>query len=134
MHEASLVEGIIDGVSEVARKRRGRVLSFRVKVGELAQFDLGLIKELLTEFMNGTPLEGAAAVVQEEKCRVRCESCRSDWIFGDLVGALQDDEKEVIHFLPELLATYCKCPSCSKGYFKILEGRSVRVEEVVLDV
>lgn len=121
-------------MGDAARERGGKVRSFRVRVGELAQFDLGLIKELLAELSRGTDLEGATAVVQEEKSMVRCESCKSEWLFGDLVGALPDDEKEVIHFLPELLATYCRCPSCSRGYFKILEGRSVRVEEVVLDV
>ena len=134
MHELSLVEGIIQAVSEVADERRGKVRSFEVRVGELAQFDIRLIKELLTELKAGTELEGATVAVLPERCRVRCKSCNSEWRFTDLAGDLQDEGKEMVHFFPELLASFCKCPACSKSYFEILEGRSVRIEEVVLDV
>jgi hydrogenase nickel incorporation protein HypA/HybF len=134
LHELSLAEGIIQAVSEVADERGGKVKSFKVRVGELAQFDIRLIRELLAELKVGTELEGATVVVQPEGCKVRCKSCNSEWQFADLAGSLQDEGREMVHFLPELLSSYFRCPSCSKSYFEILEGRSVRVEEVVLDV
>lgn len=134
LHELSLVEGIIRAVEETALERGGRVESFTVRVGELAQFDIGIIRELLDELRTGTKLEGAKVTVGPEESRVRCISCGSDWRFSELAGSLSSDEREMIHFLPELLSSACRCPSCSKSYFQITQGRSVRVEELLLNV
>jgi hydrogenase nickel insertion protein HypA len=134
LHELSLVQGIIDAVNESADERGGKVKSFKVGVGELAQFDIRLVRSLLEDMRRGTPLEGAKVVVEPEKSRVRCLSCGKCWDFQDLAGPLSGDEKEMMHFLPELLDSCSKCPSCSKSYFEIEEGRSVRIIEVVLDV
>lgn len=134
LHELSLVQGIIDAVKETADNRGGTVKSFRVGVGELAQFDIRLVRELLTDLRKGTPLEGAKVVVEMERSKVKCLSCGKAWDFQGLVSLLSDDEREMVHFLPELLSSYSRCPSCSKSYFEIEEGRSVRVVEVVLNV
>jgi Zn finger protein HypA/HybF involved in hydrogenase expression len=128
------VEGIIDSIRETAQQSGGRVRSYRISVGELAQFDLRLVRELLKELSKGTPLYGAKAEVKSERSRVKCLSCGSVWRFDDIIRPLSGDEKEVVHFLPELLSSYSRCPSCSKSYFEIEEGRSVRIAEVILDV
>ena len=134
MHELSLVQGIIDAVQETAEDKGARVKSFKVRVGELAQFDIRLIRELLSELKKGTPLEQAKTIVVRERSRVKCLSCNSEWTFADLVGPLRKNEKEMVHFLPELLSSYSRCPACSKSYLEIEEGRSVTVDEVELDV
>ena len=133
MHELSLVQGIIDTVNETADEKGGRVQSFKVGVGELAQFDIRLVRQLLNDIRRGTPLEGAKVTVVQEKSRVKCLSCGRSWDFHDLVGPMSTDEREMIHFLPELLSSCSRCPSCSKSYFEIEGGRSVRVIEVVLN-
>ncbi len=107
--------------------------SFRIGVGELATFDVRLVRRLLNDVRRGTPLEGAKASVETERSKVRCLSCGKIWDFRDLAEPLSGDEREMMHFLPELLNSCSKCPSCSKSYFEIVEGRSVRLIEVVLD-
>lgn len=134
MHELSLVEGILDAVQGKAEERGGNVRSFRVRVGELAQFDIQVIRDLLAELRNGTPLQGARVTVEIEGAKIRCLSCNEEWRFKDVASQVPPDEREVIHFLPELVSSYFRCPSCSKSYFEIREGRSVTVAEVVLDV
>ncbi len=134
MHELSLVQGIMDAVAETASEKGGRVKSFRVEVGELAQFDIRLVRRLIQDLKAGTPLEGAKVVVEKEKSKVKCLSCGKVWTFRDLAEPLSGAEKEMVHFLPELVSSCSKCPSCSKSFFEIEEGRSVRVAEVVLDV
>ncbi len=133
MHEFSLVQGIISSLLETAEKRNARVLSFEVRVGELAQFDIGLVRALLNELRAGTPLEGAKAVVRRESSKVKCLSCGSVWGFNDVVRSMSEDEREVVHYFPELLSSYTRCPSCSKSYFEIEGGRSVRIAEMRLD-
>ncbi len=124
----------MDAVKETADDRGGRVKSFKVGVGELAQFDIRLVRRLLDDIRRGTPLEGAQVVVEQERSKVRCLGCGREWGFRELLGSLSEDEKEMVHFLPELLNSCTKCPSCSKSYFEIEKGRGVRVIEVVLDV
>jgi len=70
--------------------------------------------------------------VKVEPSKVKCLSCGSLWQFHDLNGNMTEGEKEMVHFLPELLNSCAKCPSCSKSFFEIEEGRSVRVTEVIL--
>jgi hydrogenase nickel insertion protein HypA len=130
LHELSLVEGIIQTVGEIATANGKQVKAVSVGVGELAQFDLRVIRELLAELKKGTPLERARVQVRLEKAEVRCLNCKKEWTFGDIVGPLSKDEKEVVHFFPELLSTYSRCPSCHKHYLEIEEGRSVRLAEV----
>ena len=134
MHELSLVQGIIDAVSETAREKGGQVQGVTIGVGELAQFDLRLVRGLLNDLKRGTPLEGARISVVAEKSRVKCLGCGKVWGFGELAGPITGEEREMMHFLPELLNSCSKCPSCSGSYFEIEEGRSVRIREVVLDV
>ena len=133
MHELSLVQGIINAINETVDERGGRVLSVRIGVGELAQFDTRLVRGLLNDLKKGTPLEGAKVTVEQEKSRVKCMSCGRIWDFQELAGPITKDEREIMHFLPELLNSCSKCPSCSKSYFEIEEGRSVRIIEMVLD-
>lgn len=134
MHELSLVEGILDAVREKAEERGGRVRSFKVRVGELAQFDVRVIRDLLAELRDGTPLQGARVTVEVEGAKLRCLSCNEELRFEDIARRVPPDEREIIHFLPELVSSYFRCPRCSKSYFEIREGRSVTVAEVVLDV
>lgn len=124
----------MDAVEETAKVKDGKVVSFKVGIGELAQFDTRLVRQLLSDLRTGTPLEGAAVTVETEKSKIKCLSCGAQLDFQKLVGTLSSDEREMVHFLPELLSSFSKCPSCSKSYFEIEEGRSVRVVEVVLDV
>lgn len=134
MHEYSLVKGIIDAVQERVDEKRGRVVSVEVRVGELAQFDLRLVRELLNELKIGTSLAGAKMVVRTERSKVRCLGCGSVWRFEDVIQPMSADAKEVVHYFPELLSSYSRCPSCSKSYLEIVEGRGVRIAKVSLDV
>lgn len=134
MHELALAEGIVSAILELAHKRKGRVIGFKVAVGELSQFDKRLIEELLIKLVEGTELKDASIVVEVENALIKCLYCGSKWGFDDLVEPLSKHEKEMVHFLPELLNSFSKCPSCEKSDLEIERGRSVRLVEVELDV
>ena len=133
MHELSLVQGIINAVGETASEKGGRVRRVKIGVGELAQFDIRLVRRLLNDLKKGTSLEGARIIVEQERSKVKCLTCGRVWNFQELAAPISDDEREMMHFLPELLNSCSRCPQCSKSYFEIEEGRSVRIIEVVLD-
>ena len=130
MHELSLVEGIIQSIGKLASTNEKQVRGVSVAVGELGQFDLRVIRELLAELKKGTPLQDARIQVRLEKAKVKCLNCKKEWTFDAIVGPLSKDEKETVHFFPELLSTYSRCPSCRSNYLEIETGRSVRIAGV----
>jgi len=134
LHELALVEGIISYVLDIANKRGGHIVSFKVTIGEFAQFDKSLIKDLLVELVKGTELERANIIIEIERAVARCLYCNSKWGVNELLEPLPNDQKEMIHFLPELLNSFSKCPNCGKSDLEIEKGRSVRVAEVRLNV
>lgn len=133
MHEMMLVEGIISTLIELSHEKKGRVSYFKVNVGEISQFNVELIRYLLMEMVKGTELEDSHIEVNVEKAVVKCLSCGSKLNFQELVDSLSINEKEAIHFLPELISSFCRCPSCRMSDFEIEQGRSVRIVEVGLD-
>ncbi len=133
MHELVIVGGIIEAVSELARKEEKGIRSFTVAVGELASFDRKLIKGLLHEMKKGTDIEEAIVKIEVEKAEVTCLACRSIWGFSDLVEPLSEDEREMIHFLPELVSSFSRCPKCGSRDLKIRSGRGIRVSYIEFD-
>ena len=134
MHELALAEGIVLNVLDFARKSGRHIVGFRVAIGEFAQFNKRLVEELLIELVKGTELEKADMIVEVERAVIKCLYCNSKWGFHQLIKKLPDDQKEMIHFLPELLNSFSKCPNCGKSDFEIEKGRSVRLVGVELDV
>ena len=134
MHELVLVEGLISEVRDLAHQKNGRVIGFKVALGELAQFENSLIEELLFQLVKGTELETAEIVIEIEKSEVKCLYCGTQSGFRELVDPLSENDKEMVHFFPELINAFSKCPSCGNHDLEIKKGRSVRLVEVELDV
>ena len=130
MHELTLVQGILDSVNEEADKRGKKVEAIRVGVGELAQFDTKLLIRLFADLTRGTELQGAKTAFESERSKIRCLGCGRTWRFKELAVQLSESDREMVHFLPELLGSFAMCPTCSQSFFEIEAGRSVRVIEV----
>jgi len=130
MHELTLVQGMLDSVNEGAAKRGKKAVAIRVGVGELAQFDTKLLVRLFADLTKGTELQGVKMTFESERSKIRCLGCGRVRTFRELAGQLSKSDREMVHFLPELLGSFAKCPSCSRSFFEIEAGRSVRVIEV----
>jgi len=133
MHELVIVSGIIDAVTQVAQRENKKVSMVRIAVGELASFDINLIRDLIEMLRKGTCLEEAEVIVEEEGAKVRCKACGASWGFKELVEPLTEDEREMIHFLPELVSSFSKCPSCGSRDLEIESGRGIRVSQIELE-
>ena len=130
MHELTLVQGMLDLVGETAEREGRRIKGCKIGVGELSQFDEKLIRRLFVDLTRGTPLQGARFSIKRERSNLRCLGCGRVWALKDLASQLSTHEREMVHFIPELLNSFARCPSCSKGFFEIEAGRSVRIVEV----
>lgn len=125
MHEWALAESVIKTIK--AEKRNIRYAE--VVFGQLQDIDREIfsfaLKELLAQEKN-SPIK---IKIVDEKAVFECRSCGKKF---DLEKGISDpSEKENVHFLPEMVKAFLKCPACSSRDFEILKGRglSLRIKE-----
>ena len=123
MHEWAIAEGIIKAVEEQLESgvRPSRIV---VVVGELQNLDLevmrGYLDPALSELASGASLE-----YEIEEARFECRFCGFKWSLKESV--LTDEERELIHFLPEAFHAFMRCPRCGSRDIKVTSGRGVRL-------
>jgi len=114
MHELSIVESVVEAVTETAAAYPGaRVMSVKLRVGVLA----AVVKESL-EFCwelatVGTALAGAALVVNNVPLVVHCAACGRD---AEIEG--------VQNF---------RCPNCGELAAELRQGRELEIESIELE-
>lgn len=132
MHEFTVAMGIVDSLREISSNKGFKINSFKIAIGELSMFNLKIMTDLVRELIKGTELEDAKFAVMIEEAKIKCESCNQIHIFSELSKRISDEEKEMIHFIPELISSYLECPSCGSRDLKILTGRGVKVIDIVV--
>lgn len=114
MHELSIVESVVESVTETLRGYPGaRVNEVRLRVGALAavvedslQFCYGIATE-------GTPLAGSRLVVKAVPVTVYCRDC-------DSVAEL------------ESLQSF-RCPTCGAASEEVRHGRELEIEAIEIE-
>lgn len=131
MHEWALAEGIVKYVSGVVGVKR--LKSVKVGLGELQSVDEEVLRFALTEMMKaeGHELSEDSIVFVRRTARFQCRRCGYSWSLKD--SSLGDDEKEAIHFIPEVIHAYLSCPRCGSRDFEVVEGRGVEILEVITE-
>ena len=129
MHEWALAEAVISTVSQLAEKEGlNEVTEVKLKVGELQQIELDVLKFALSQLKTSKLLKNARFDIETVKAELKCRVCGYEWIFRK--GKIDEDVAEAIHFIPEMAHTYIKCPKCGSPDFEIVRGRGVWLESV----
>jgi len=129
MHEWALAEAVISTVSQLAEKEGlNEVTEVKLKVGELQQIELDVLKFALSQLKTSKLLKNARFDIETVKAELKCRVCGYEWIFRK--EKMDEDVAEAIHFIPEMAHTYIKCPKCGSPDFEIVRGRGVWLESV----
>ena len=129
MHEWSLAESVIEtALSIVAKEQVKKVFSVKIKLGELQQIDVDIFELALKELSKGTLLENAKMEILSEEAVLKCRVCGYEWSFKSFLEKLDEEDSESIHFVPELVHVFAKCPKCGSKDFEIIKGRGVYIE------
>lgn len=113
MHELALTEGILKIAAGEAEKHRvKRVVSIRLKVGELSGVVPALIQEYFNIVSRGTAAEGASIIVEKVPGVVGCLDC----------GEESKIEKMRL-----------KCSKCGGYNVKIISGREYYVDSLEVE-
>jgi len=130
MHEWALAEAVISTALEVSRKKNVKeITELRIKMGELQQIDLEIFEFALSELTkNHEILKKTKIKIKMEKAIFRCNVCGHEWSFAK--DRLTSEESESIHFVPEIVHTYIRCPKCNSPDFEIIKGRGVWLDSI----
>ncbi|MDW8022277.1 MAG: hydrogenase nickel incorporation protein HypA [Nitrososphaerota archaeon] len=128
MHEWALAEAVISAVSQIAENEGLKAVSMvKIKVGELQHVDLKIFKFALSQLKTGI-LKKAKFTIETVKARLKCRVCGYEWIFSEAL--LSENSAEAIHFIPETIHAYIKCPKCGSPDFEFLQGRGIWLESI----
>ena len=131
MHEWALAEAMISTILNTAKEKGAKeIIEAKIKVGRLQQIEADVLNFAFRELVKKTPLEKTEIKLESEDARFKCGACGFEWNFSDVMNALDEDEHEAIHFVPDLAHAFVRCPRCDSPDFETLGGRGVWVEYV----
>ncbi len=114
MHEASLIQALLEQVQDLARREGARrILRIQLRVGRFSTAVPELLESAFEILKQGTPAEEARLDLHLEPARVRCEACGLEY------------EPEDLPFI---------CPRCGTWGGTLLQGRDLVIEAVDLEV
>lgn len=129
VHEWALAEAIVEYVKHKAKEDSKRhVRKLVVKLGVLQSIDKEILGFALNELFKDSGLVVDEVVFNEVPVILRCRRCGYEWR-----PSMNIDEavKEAIHFVPEAVYSYFKCPHCGSRDFEIVQGRGVEIGEII---
>jgi len=128
MHEWALAEAIVDYITKVSGGKR-KFKRVTVKLGELQSIDEEILRFSMREILKADGIYVNELRFERDPAVFRCRNCGHEWSLKDM--KIDEEIKELIHFVPEAVHTYFKCPKCGSRDFEIVGGRGVYVVEVI---
>mgnify|MGYP000483423851 FL=1 len=129
MHEWALAEAVISTISRLAENEGLReIKEVKLKIGELQQIELEVFKFALTQLRDSSLLKNARFNIEVVNAEIKCRSCGFKWSLEK--EKIDRDVAEAIHFIPEVIHAFIRCPRCGSPDFEVTGGRGVWIEEL----
>lgn len=125
MHEWALAESVVKTVKENNELNGKRI---KVLIGELQSIELDIFRFALDEIIKQKNFKFDYSV-EKTSAVFKCRSCNLVFNLND-IKLDDDEEKENVHFIPEMVKAFVKCPRCLSHDFDIVEGRGVTIAVV----
>ncbi|MDR1727242.1 MAG: hydrogenase nickel incorporation protein HypA [Acidobacteriota bacterium] len=131
MHEWALSDGMVRAAHKIKMERGLKeVVSITVVLGEVQDIAPDIFTEIFDEVKRQQDgFEGTKLVLEREPAEFRCHQCGEAFHFDR--GLLPHEISENIHFVPETLRVYIRCPACQSEDFEIVKGRGIYIKEIV---
>ncbi|AFH42263.1 hydrogenase maturation nickel metallochaperone HypA [Fervidicoccus fontis] len=120
MHEIAIAQGIIEAIKEKAFHEK--ISEVKVLFGELQNIDINIVMNYVTMTLESLNIKVKLSYEIRE-ARFKCNKCGYEWSLSDV--SLSEDEREMIHFMPEAVHTVVSCPNCKSSDFEVLDGKNV---------
>ena len=128
MHEWALAEAVIRSVTKFAKDEGfTTVEEVTIRVGELQNVDIEIFDFALSQ-LRLPMLELTVFRVEVQLTELRCRVCNKQWNLHS--NTLAEEIAESVHFVPEVVHAYMKCPQCGSPDFEVLTGRGVWLQSI----
>lgn len=129
VHEWSLAEAIVEYVSRIARERGEMgIESIEIRLGLLQGIDREILDFALKELFKQNGLDVKNIIYSPVEIRLHCRRCGYLWSID--MNEVDEAVREAVHFIPETVYSYFKCPRCGSRDFEIVSGRGVEIGEI----
>ncbi len=129
MHEWALAESVIySAIKEAERRGAKKILEIVVVLGELQAIDEEILKYALEELKKGTIAEEARIEMCSEEAEFKCRACGYVWKLSE--SPIREEIRENVHFVPEVVHSFIRCPKCGSRDFEVIKGRGVYIKEI----
>lgn len=131
MHEWALAKSVIDTTIEIKKEKGyGPLKKVVVGIGELQDIDIEIFSTAVEGIKRETELKDTHFEFRIERAILKCNNCGNEWFYRDTLKKLGEVERENIHFIPETVHIYIKCPRCGSVDFELKSGRGVFIYEL----
>jgi len=129
VHEWALAEAVLESILNIASENKlRRIHKGILTIGSLQNIDIEIFKESLDIIGDNYPIKIDEISFEHEDAGFKCNRCGYEWNIDDL--RLDEDIKEAIHFLPEALYAFIRCPRCRSTDFKVTRGRGIYIKRI----
>lgn len=112
MHELTIAQCIIEIAEEIVIKEKANsVQSIEIEIGVLSGVVLEALEFALEVSTKNTMLENAKIKYTNINGKAECLNCNLSFETNDLLAF---------------------CPKCKKAYFKIIDGKQLRIKSIIL--
>jgi len=139
MHEPSLAHSVAVALIEIAKSNNfSKVKEVEISVSEGNMIDEDIFMFWLKEMLKGTIFENANIRLVKNELRFKCNSCGNVWslsevkesLIRELCGDVVDCDTP-IHYLPDIIQAYMKCPVCKSNDIEVLQSSGIMINRVI---
>lgn len=120
VHEWALAESI---VLYVKQHGYSSIKRLRVRIGVLQSIDKEILEYALRELTREHGIRLEQLELLDEYPLLKCNMCGFEWSLNP--SDMSDDVREAVHFVPEAIYAYYKCPGCGSLDYTIVKGRGI---------
>ena len=126
VHEWALADAlaryIVYRIGGEGKKNIKRII---VRLGVLQSIDKEILGFALKEILESMGYQVKEIDFDDEEPVLKCRKCGYEW--KPDMNVFDETIREAIHFVPETIFSYYKCPRCGSRDFDIVKGRGVDV-------
>ncbi len=145
MHEWSLASGVVLTLRKIVEEKNAKgVKEVKIVVGELSQIDKDILRDAVATLAEEELGYKVSVVIEEEKAKLKCNTCGYEFGFNEAFEQLKrifcpdlkpgEECENPVHYVPELVSTYIRCPKCGSPDIEIIAGRGVWIKSVLLEL
>jgi len=127
VHEWALAEAIANYVREYVGEKTV-LKKLTISLGELQSIDKDILDFALKEILRSMGITVQELDYEIETAVLKCRKCGYEWELNKSI--FSEDILEAIHFVPEVIHSYFKCPKCGSRDFDVIRGRGLRIVRI----